>query len=61
MTPRAKDLVIVIDQSSYMGQHYDGHALLDYARKAAKAVVDTMQIRDRVRSAYYILCLFFKV
>ena len=48
MTPRSKDLVIVIDQSSQMGSNYRDNRLLAYAQKAASTVIDTLNIRDRV-------------
>ena len=48
MTPRSKDLVIVIDQSGPMNSHYKGHRLLAYTQKAANTVIDTLNIRDRV-------------
>ena len=49
MTPRSKDLVIVIDQSNLMGRVFGGRTLLEYAQRAAAVIVDTLQIRDRVR------------
>ena len=55
VTPIPKDIVLVVDRSGSMGEVVGGETLMDIAIGAARTVVNTLSINDRVRG--YFLCI----
>ena len=48
VTPIPKDIVLVVDRSGSMGEVVGGETLMDIAIGAARTVVNTLSINDRV-------------
>lgn len=54
VTPRPKDIVVIVDKSGSMGTAYhNGRTLMQIAKEAAQTVIDTAGPDDRVSQIHY--------